>query len=1134
MRYLIITGCLLFVFLCQSAAVVADPDILVEEGKAELFHVDGAGLYDGNIILANIFFRNALNEDPSHPQANFWYGLSRLIVAVQNSEVVNILNSFGFTKMDGFPLDIHALNPITFDVKPPLDSAGRIDLPWNSPNLEESKQFVESYILPLLEASISENFSLLNNSFIDHVDMNMGNGPQELDWTEVSLCKAALNAAAMAIHIFCAYDTDSLDIDDLNSEIINHTAVFDDFYSYYTNLGTLLPDTGYHMGAANSNFGEILNSILDGLDYLQNETDDQSDDFITIDLSDPRYPEAIGIIQDTATSLLNSLSGVTDIDIPSLIDEPYSWEVGSAVTLDLSIFLSESNPPNLRDLCPQFDVNNMYIRSSFPDPTMSGTLPDLARATWNHWLISEPVLYNPMIKWAGELPSVNLSWTQEGAASFAYYRVYRTATVLDPASWVQVSGDITDPAANTFTDNTVDEATSRIYYYRLHTYYNGAAGIEETYSRTKKVTLTLYVDINSSPVDPDGSSVNPLNDLAVAMGDYAIAGSKIYVAAGTYNTLFRTLPFWGKSGLILEGGYESSTWTRNIAANETIIDSQGSKYPAIILHQITDIVIDGFTIRRAGPHNHNDAVYLYDASLVIKNCKLIDNAGAGIFAFGSLCSVEIENCVISGNGSWGIRSENNLQSIDIKNCSITDNALTGIEARSVQCAIEDSRIMRNGHVGIYLSGSNNSYVLNNNLIENNGNEGIYVASAANAEITNNTIIDNGSRGGIRYSSNIQSIDIINNIIAENNNGDGYGIYGSLSVGGDISYNNVYGHTNTDYYNCGTNAGSDGNLSIDPLFVGGPLGGYYLSQISSWQLIDSPCLNTGSNTAIALGFTDSYTTSTNGQIDSGQVDMGYHYYSVLNALSAVVINEFLPNPIGNDTDEEWVELYNRSNNPVDIGGCFIDDQIGTGEAPLMIAYGTTITAHGFYTIDLPGSGYLNNTNDTINLLWSNGETVIDSYSYSTTEEGGSYYRLPDGEVWAQDLDFTPTKNMPNGDPPSQPPLVDAGADINITSCDAVTLDGSASYDPDGTIVTYTWVRLPDNVVIYSGPSVSCSTIPLGRVKEVVELSVTDNSGATATDTTAIIHLGFPGPQGPEGPKGETGEQGPQGPLGPPPA
>jgi len=89
-------------------------------------------------------------------------------------------------------------------------------------------------------------------------------------------------------------------------------------------------------------------------------------------------------------------------------------------------------------------------------------------------------------------------------------------------------------------------------------------------------------------------------------------------------------------------------------------------------------------------------------------------------------------------------------------------------------------------------------------------------------------------------------------------------------------------------------------------------------------------------------------------------------------------------------------------------------------------------------------------------------------------------------------------------PTEPPTAEAGDDIVADANEQVTLDGSGSSDPDGQIIKYTWKRLPDGVIIYSGSDPTCQTRALGRVEEVIELIVTDNSMATATDTVKIIN------------------------------
>ena len=66
-----------------------------------------------------------------------------------------------------------------------------------------------------------------------------------------------------------------------------------------------------------------------------------------------------------------------------------------------------------------------------------------------------------------------------------------------------------------------------------------------------------------------------------------------------------------------------------------------------------------------------------------------------------------------------------------------------------------------------------------------------------------------------------------------------------------------------------------SFNLNPSFVSGPKGDYYLSQTAAGQGADSPCVNAGSDTAANLGM-DIYTTRTDQEADTGTVDMGYHY------------------------------------------------------------------------------------------------------------------------------------------------------------------------------------------------------------------------------------------------------------------
>ncbi|SFT03124.1 thermonuclease family protein [Marininema halotolerans] len=123
---------------------------------------------------------------------------------------------------------------------------------------------------------------------------------------------------------------------------------------------------------------------------------------------------------------------------------------------------------------------------------------------------------------------------------------------------------------------------------------------------------------------------------------------------------------------------------------------------------------------------------------------------------------------------------------------------------------------------------------------------------------------------------------------------------------------------------------------------------------------------------------------------------------------VLINEVLPNPESNTT-KEFIELYNPSNQPMDLGGYIIDDIVQGGSSPHTIPEGTTLPAKGFFVWET--FSYFNNNGDDVTLLAPDGK-VIDSYHYRFSVKGASWARIPDGGEWGTAVVTTPTKGTKN--------------------------------------------------------------------------------------------------------------------------
>ncbi len=86
--------------------------------------------------------------------------------------------------------------------------------------------------------------------------------------------------------------------------------------------------------------------------------------------------------------------------------------------------------------------------------------------------------------------------------------------------------------------------------------------------------------------------------------------------------------------------------------------------------------------------------------------------------------------------------------------------------------------------------------------------------------------------------------------------------------------------------------------------------------------------------------------------------------------------------------------------------------------------------------------------------------------------------------------------------NQPPVANAGGPYQANEGSTVTFDGSKSSDADGTIVKYEWDFQNDGVYDLTGASPTASFKFMDDFKGQVKLRVTDNEGATSTDTKSV--------------------------------
>ena len=300
-------------------------------------------------------------------------------------------------------------------------------------------------------------------------------------------------------------------------------------------------------------------------------------------------------------------------------------------------------------------------------------------------------------------------------------------------------------------------------------------------------------------------------------------------------------------------------------------------------------------------------------SALVSDCNFTDNfatLGGGLYWDGTetvvIDSNFIENSAFKGGGIYCIESEAST----IRGCEFIRNEVNeaggeggGIYSSSVPIDIIDCQILRNVALasggGVYLDGgASGPRILANCLFTDNyaGRDGGGVSAnwfadpiVSNCTFVRNAAVgtfgepDNTGFGGGFYCS-YESNSIVTDSIFWNN----YALKGhDLGVGSGflldqrcatlvVSFSDVKSSPNDVWVdeNCTLKWG-DGNIEEDPLFVTGPFGDFYLSQIASGQSRNSLCVDAGSDDASQVGLIG-FTTRTDEEGDADKVDMGFHY------------------------------------------------------------------------------------------------------------------------------------------------------------------------------------------------------------------------------------------------------------------
>ncbi len=125
---------------------------------------------------------------------------------------------------------------------------------------------------------------------------------------------------------------------------------------------------------------------------------------------------------------------------------------------------------------------------------------------------------------------------------------------------------------------------------------------------------------------------------------------------------------------------------------------------------------------------------------------------------------------------------------------------------------------------------------------------------------------------------------------------------------------------------------------------------------------------------------------------------------------VVFNEILPSPEGADSENEWIELFNKNDFTVNLSGWQIKDTVGRSQT-YTFPEGIEINSKGFLVFTRPKTGItLNNDGDSLKLIQPD-EKIVDEISYEKAPREESFSLTYSGWVW----DNVPTPSAENNQP-----------------------------------------------------------------------------------------------------------------------